>query len=91
MVRAALDTQPKLRYNPNAPRNVKKTPNLSSFVPPSSPSSSSPTTNLTTGNSVSVSDLLKRPTSKGNDLGFFYFTEFDEENCSFLLCPLSSS
>ncbi|CAD5315602.1 unnamed protein product [Arabidopsis thaliana] len=60
IVRAALDTQPKLRYNPNAPRNVKKNSNLSSFVPPSSPSSSSPATNL----SVSVSDLLKRPASK---------------------------
>ncbi|XP_010462355.1 PREDICTED: uncharacterized protein LOC104742956 [Camelina sativa] len=67
IVRAALDTQPKLRYNPNAPRNVKKTPNLSSFVPPPSPSSSSPATNLTTGASVSVSDLLKRPASK--DIG----------------------
>ncbi|AEE33190.1 unnamed protein product [Arabidopsis thaliana] len=66
IVRAALDTQPKLRYNPNAPRNVKKNSNLSSFVPPSSPSSSSPATNL----SVSVSDLLKRPASKDIGDGF---------------------
>ncbi|CAH8255640.1 unnamed protein product [Arabidopsis lyrata] len=71
IVRAALDTQPKLRYNPNAPRNVK---NLSSFVPPLSPSSSSPATNLTTGTNVSVSDLLKRPASKDVGNGF-------DDNC----------
>ncbi|VVB00236.1 unnamed protein product [Arabis nemorensis] len=68
LVRAALDTKPKLRYNPNSPRNVKKNPNLSSFVPPSSPSSSSPAIVLTTGtDDVSVSDLFKRPASK--DIG----------------------
>ncbi|KFK35593.1 hypothetical protein AALP_AA4G011700 [Arabis alpina] len=49
LVRAGLDTKPKLRYNP-----VKK----SSFV---SPPSSSPAVVLTTG---SVSDLLKSPASK---------------------------
>ncbi|KAL1200721.1 hypothetical protein V5N11_010830 [Cardamine amara subsp. amara] len=59
IVRAALDTKPRL--------NVKKNPNLSSFVPPSSPSSSSPAKTLTTGTSVPVSDLLKRPASK--DIG----------------------
>ncbi|CAA7015523.1 unnamed protein product [Microthlaspi erraticum] len=67
MVRAGLDTQPRLRYNPNAPRSVKKNSNSSSFVPPSSPSSSSPATVLTTGSSVPVSDLLKRSSSK--DIG----------------------
>ncbi|CAN7130926.1 unnamed protein product [Brassica rapa subsp. narinosa] len=63
-----LDTKPKkLRYNPNAPRNVKRNPNsTTSFVPPSSPSSSPAATVLTT-TSVSVSDLLKRPASKGGD------------------------
>ncbi|KAJ0249926.1 Ribonuclease III family protein [Hirschfeldia incana] len=61
LVRAALDTRPKLRYNPNSPRNVKKIPNSTSFVPPP-PSSSSPAIVSTTG--TSVSDLLKRPTSK---------------------------
>ncbi|CAN7028695.1 unnamed protein product [Brassica rapa subsp. trilocularis] len=68
LVRAALDTKPnKLRYNPNSPRNVKRNPNsTTSFVPPSSPSSSPAATVLTT-TSVSVSDLLKRPASKGND------------------------
>ncbi|KAF8046708.1 hypothetical protein N665_3494s0002 [Sinapis alba] len=65
LVRAALDTKPKLRYNPNAPRNVKRNPNSTSFVPP--PSSSPAATVLTTGTSVSVSDLLKRPASK--DIG----------------------
>ncbi|KAG2313868.1 hypothetical protein Bca52824_016990 [Brassica carinata] len=60
---AALDTKPKLRYNPNAPRNVKRNPNSTSFAPPPS---SSPATVLITG-STSVSDLLKRPASKGND------------------------
>ncbi|ESQ29971.1 hypothetical protein EUTSA_v10011744mg [Eutrema salsugineum] len=67
LVRAALDTQPRLRYNPNAPRNVKTNPNTSSFVPSSSPSSSSPARNLTAETGVSVSDLLKRPASK--DIG----------------------
>ncbi|KAF2615575.1 hypothetical protein F2Q70_00013863 [Brassica cretica] len=64
LVGAALDTtKPKLRYNPNAPRNVKRNPNsTTSFVPPSSPAA----TVLTT-TSVSVSDLLKRPASKGDD------------------------
>ncbi|RID49271.1 hypothetical protein BRARA_H00082 [Brassica rapa] len=75
LVRAALDTKPKkLRYNPNAPRNVKRNPNsTTSFVPPSSPSSSPAATVLTT-TSVSVSDLLKRPASK-EDIGG------DEDSC----------
>lgn len=70
LVRAALDTtKPKLRYNPNAPRNVKINPNsTTSFVPPSSPAARVLTTTGTT--SVSVSDLLKRPASKGNDFRF---------------------
>ncbi|CAF1712749.1 unnamed protein product [Brassica napus] len=65
LVRAALDTtKPKLRYNPNAPRNVKINPNsTTSFVPPSS----SPAVTVLTTTSVSVSDLLKRPASKGDD------------------------
>ena len=68
LVRAALDTtKPKLRYNPNAPRNVKINPNsTTSFVPPSS----SPAVTVLTTTSVSVSDLLKRPASKGNDFRF---------------------
>ncbi|KFK38723.1 hypothetical protein AALP_AA3G151500 [Arabis alpina] len=56
-VRAALDTQPRLPYNPNAPRKVKKNPSGNSFLPPPSPSPS-PTIN------ISVADLLKRPASK---------------------------
>ncbi|XP_020872509.1 uncharacterized protein LOC9298836 [Arabidopsis lyrata subsp. lyrata] len=56
-VRAALDTQPRLPYNPNAPRKVKKTPNNNSFLPPPSPPPSP-------GISISVADLLKRPASK---------------------------
>ncbi|KAF2615570.1 hypothetical protein F2Q70_00013864 [Brassica cretica] len=69
LVRAALDTtKRKLRYNPNAPRNVKRNPNsTTSFVPPSSPAARVLTTTGTT--SVSVSDLLKRPASKGDDEG----------------------
>lgn len=73
MVRAGLDTQPRLRYNPNAPRNVQKNSNSSSFVPPPSPSSSSPATVLTTGTSVPVSDLLKRPASKGNEMLVLFY------------------
>ncbi|KAG5387760.1 hypothetical protein IGI04_029301 [Brassica rapa subsp. trilocularis] len=71
LVRAALDTKPnKLRYNPNSPRNVKRNPNsTTSFVPPSSPSSSPAATVLTT-TSVSVSDLLKRPASKDSCVGY---------------------
>lgn len=71
LVRAALDTtKPKLRYNPNAPRNVKINPNsTTSFVPPSS----SPAVTVLTTTSVSVSDLLKRPASKGNDFRFPLF------------------
>ncbi|CAH8316253.1 unnamed protein product [Eruca vesicaria subsp. sativa] len=58
-VRAALDTQPRLPYNPNAPRKVKKTtPNSNSFLPPPLPPPPSP--RLT----ISVDDLLKRPESK---------------------------
>lgn len=57
-VRAALDTQPRFPYNPNAPRKVKKTPNNNSFLPPPSPPPSP-------GISISVADLLKRPASKG--------------------------
>ncbi|KAF3548805.1 hypothetical protein DY000_02010582 [Brassica cretica] len=62
LVRAALDTtKPK-------PRNVKRNPNsTTSFVPPSSPAATVLTTTGTT--SVSVSDLLKRPASKGDDEG----------------------
>ncbi|AEE75405.1 Ribonuclease III domain [Arabidopsis thaliana x Arabidopsis arenosa] len=56
-VRAALDTQPRLPYNPNAPRKVKKIPNGNSFLPPPSPAPSP-------GISISVADLLKRPSSK---------------------------
>nr|VDD46527.1 unnamed protein product [Brassica oleracea] len=57
-VRAALDTQPRLPYNPNAPRKVKKTPNGNSFLPPPLPPPPSPRI------SISVDDLLKRPESK---------------------------
>lgn len=57
-MRAALDTQPRLPYNPNAPRKVKKIPNGNSFLPPPSPAPSP-------GISISVADLLKRPSSKG--------------------------
>ncbi|KAL0900183.1 hypothetical protein Bca101_084144 [Brassica carinata] len=57
-VRAALDTQPRLPYNPNAPRKVKKTPNSNSFLPPPLPLPPSPRI------SISVDDLLKRPESK---------------------------
>ncbi|KAL0715185.1 hypothetical protein Bca4012_064507 [Brassica carinata] len=78
---AALDTKPKLRYNPNAPRNVKRNPNSTSFAPPPS---SSPATVLITG-STSVSDLLKRPASKGNDFRFFD-PEFDEEMLLNVVC-----
>ncbi|KAF2579927.1 hypothetical protein F2Q68_00006902 [Brassica cretica] len=69
LVGAALDTtKPKLRYNTNALRNVKRNPNsTTSFVPPSSPAATVLTTTGTT--SVSVSDLLKRPASKGDDEG----------------------
>ncbi|XP_010413387.1 PREDICTED: B3 domain-containing protein REM20-like isoform X2 [Camelina sativa] len=57
VVRAALDTQPRLPYNPNAPRKVKKNPNSNSFLPPPLPSPSPVI-------SISVADLLKRPPSK---------------------------
>ncbi|VVA97532.1 unnamed protein product, partial [Arabis nemorensis] len=56
-VRAALDTQPRLPYNPNAPRKVKKNPNSNSFFPP-------PLNPPSPGISISVADLLKRPASK---------------------------
>ncbi|XP_010465235.1 PREDICTED: uncharacterized protein LOC104745633 [Camelina sativa] len=56
-VRAALDTQPRLPYNPNAPRKVKKNPNSNSFLPPPLPAPSPVI-------SISVADLLKRPPSK---------------------------
>ncbi|CAH8380931.1 unnamed protein product [Eruca vesicaria subsp. sativa] len=49
---AALDTKPKLRYNPNSPR---RNPNSTSFVPP--PPSSPAATVLARGSNVS--DLLK--------------------------------
>ncbi|KAJ0263988.1 Ribonuclease III family protein [Hirschfeldia incana] len=58
-VRAALDTQPRLPYNPNAPRKVKKTPNSNSFLPPPLPPPP-PSPRI----SISVDDLLKRPESK---------------------------
>ncbi|CAN8303216.1 unnamed protein product [Cochlearia groenlandica] len=63
MARAALyhTTQPRVRYNPNTTRNVVKNPNLSSFAPP--PSSSSSGTSV-----VSVTDLFKsRHTNKEAD------------------------
>ncbi|KAJ4867253.1 Ribonuclease III family protein [Raphanus sativus] len=68
LVRAALDTKPKLplRYNPNSPRNVNRNPDSTS-PPPSS------TVLTTTGRSVSsVSDLLKRPPSKEEEVGDDY-------------------
>ncbi|TXG68619.1 hypothetical protein EZV62_003554 [Acer yangbiense] len=54
-VRASLDTQQRLSYNPNGPKNPKKT--LSSTAKPPPP----PPLTLTTRLDPSVFDLLKTP------------------------------
>ncbi|CAN8269378.1 unnamed protein product [Cochlearia groenlandica] len=75
-VRAALDTQPRLPYNPNAPRKIKKNPNSNSFVPPPSPPPPSPRI------SISVDDLLKRPSSK--DLNDKFVVDDDDDDDTYM-------
>ncbi|KAF5751279.1 putative RNA binding protein [Tripterygium wilfordii] len=57
---ASWDTQQRLTYNPNAPRNPKKDPIPSRSVNPNSVTPS-PTVTLTAGTNQSIFDLLKRP------------------------------
>ncbi|XP_062087676.1 uncharacterized protein LOC133794462 [Humulus lupulus] len=55
-LRASWDTQPMVSYNPNAPKNPKKTPTISKNPPPTV------TLTASTARMVdSISELLKRP------------------------------
>ncbi|KAF3450614.1 hypothetical protein FNV43_RR06703 [Rhamnella rubrinervis] len=56
-MRASWDTQQMLRYNPNAPRKLKKNNHTSQTPPPTVTLTASTTRTINT-----ISDLLKRPT-----------------------------
>ncbi|TXG68620.1 hypothetical protein EZV62_003555 [Acer yangbiense] len=58
-VRASFDTQQRLSYNPNAPKNPKKA--LASTAKPPPPPPPPPPLTLSTRLDPSVFDLLKRP------------------------------
>ncbi|XP_059458857.1 uncharacterized protein LOC132188428 isoform X2 [Corylus avellana] len=62
-VRASWDTQPRLPYNPNAPRKAPKIPKAPPTVTLTVP---------TTPSGPSISDLLKRPSSRVVERDEFY-------------------